>query len=267
MASTLARLHEAFQHVKYYMHEAREKNKRIYNQKAEKCNYKVGDAVYYHDKTVVPGTSSKLTSSWKPYYRIVEQTSPVNFIIRHQMTGQSKLVHAEKLHPAHPDSVWDKARTIPKPIINKYHAKVSQDQEITTRDQPLHQAKLLVPEIGNRVLLPAKEQENTPTPLSGVAGSSSPTPVHRYQLRPRSVRRPNDYAVGKRSKMKRRTELTDSTSDNPSKKVRLEQTEEPMEVAFMQAMNLPDWALIVVGACIGMLFMVVSALCMQIMRN
>ena len=69
----LKRMHEKFLLVKYNMQEARDKNKQIYNKRAEKPSYQPGDPVYLHDKTVLPGTSSKLTNAWKPYYRIVER--------------------------------------------------------------------------------------------------------------------------------------------------------------------------------------------------
>ena len=96
------RLHVAFCHTKQNMFEARERNKRIVNKKAETPTFQPGDAVYYYDCTHTPGESSKLKLTWTPHFRIIEQKSPVNYLIKNQLTGKSKLVHAENLRPALP---------------------------------------------------------------------------------------------------------------------------------------------------------------------
>jgi hypothetical protein len=43
---------------------------------------------------------NKLSSRWLPYYRIIEQTSPVNFMIKNQLTGKTTKAHAEQIRLA-----------------------------------------------------------------------------------------------------------------------------------------------------------------------
>ncbi|CAC5415478.1 unnamed protein product [Mytilus coruscus] len=62
-------------------------------------------AVFYRNHL----RKSKLDSKWKPFYRIIEQRSPVSFIIKNQLNGNTTKVHAQHLKPA-PVNKW----TIPK---------------------------------------------------------------------------------------------------------------------------------------------------------
>ena len=57
---------------------------------------KVGDCVYYknHKKT------SKFDSAWKTHHIITQQTSPVSFLIRDQLTGRTIKAHANALKKA-----------------------------------------------------------------------------------------------------------------------------------------------------------------------
>ncbi|KAK6183345.1 hypothetical protein SNE40_010845 [Patella caerulea] len=87
--------------------------------------------------------STKFQLHWYPYFRIIEQSFPVNFKIRHQLTGKTKLVHSENLQPAHPDDDWDSERPVSKKIVN--HEKVS-------RTQPLRQKKKLASSSNTREL-------------------------------------------------------------------------------------------------------------------
>ncbi|CAC5360969.1 unnamed protein product [Mytilus coruscus] len=66
---------------------------------------KVEQAVFYRHHLRI----SKLDSKWKPFYRIIEQRSPVSFIIKNQLNGDTTKVHAKHLKPA-PVNEW----TIPK---------------------------------------------------------------------------------------------------------------------------------------------------------
>jgi hypothetical protein len=43
---------------------------------------------------------NKLSSRWLPYYRIIDQTSPVNFMIKNQLTGKTTKAHAEQIRLA-----------------------------------------------------------------------------------------------------------------------------------------------------------------------
>ena len=47
-----------------------------------------------------------MDSKWKPFYRIIEQRSPVSFIIKNQLNGSTTKVHAQHLKPAFVET-WD----------------------------------------------------------------------------------------------------------------------------------------------------------------
>ena len=100
-------LHIAYTHVKENTLEARERNKAYIARNAASQEYNVGDAVYYRDKTRVPGTTPKFKSPWKPFYRVIEVTSPVNVRIKNQLTGTTKLVNVADVNLAHPEVNWD----------------------------------------------------------------------------------------------------------------------------------------------------------------
>ena len=135
----LQRLHMAYNEVKCNMQDARERNKKRLNAQATTQKYEAGDAVFYYDPTTTPGHSDKLTLHWKPYYRIVEQLSPVNFRIRHQLTGKAKVVHAENLQLAFPEEVWDVERTL--------YQEVSPESEQTGRRfLPIRRTRLACPD-------------------------------------------------------------------------------------------------------------------------
>ena len=214
-----------------------------------------------YDKTVMPGTSSKLTTAWKPYYRIVQQITPVNFIIKHQISGKTKAVHAERLHPAHVEGAWDKERIMHKQIGHKYHARNLRVHQEPTRDQPLQQAKLLVSEPDKRML--PVEYQNKLTPHSGVDRPQSPRPLHRYDLRTRPVRRLNDAKPGTEA-VKRKRQPLDCLNDS-QKRLKLESATEPepMDISYLETMKLPDWILVLVGIFSGMIFMMVATLCIR----
>jgi hypothetical protein len=133
--TALQRLHVAFEAVKENTAEARKRNKQIYDKRAVERKFEPGDAVYLYDGTVKPGNTAKLSSPWKPYYRIIEQTSPVNFRIRSQLTGKTKIVHVNILKAAYPDETWDIDRDTVENIV-------TEQEEDALRQQPIRAAKL-----------------------------------------------------------------------------------------------------------------------------
>jgi len=138
----LQRLNEAYTRTKENRMEAREKNRRRLDDRAEELTFEIGDPVYYYSPAGKPNTSRKLTSYWQPHYRIIDQTSPVNFEIRSQLTGKSKIVHAENLRAAHPDNDWDIVTDTPRQVITKYGGKQRWNKlEDPTRTQPSRMCK------------------------------------------------------------------------------------------------------------------------------
>ena len=88
----------------------KKRNERINKTRSSKVELKVRDPVYYRNHK----PKSKLDIKWQPYYRIIEQTSPVTFIIKHTLDGSTTKVHAEHLRYADLDE-WE----IPKDQTGK----------------------------------------------------------------------------------------------------------------------------------------------------
>ena len=65
------------------------------NARALDPTFKPGDAVFYRNPATRSGLSQKLSMRRDPYYRVIEQTAPVNFRIRHETTGTEHLVHGK----------------------------------------------------------------------------------------------------------------------------------------------------------------------------
>ena len=164
LPTMMNRLHLAYQEVKENTRDAREHNKAVMSDKAELRAYEVGDPVFWHDKAGHPGTSDKLSLSWKRYWRVLEVLSPVNVKIRNQETGKEKVVHVDHIHPAHPDTVWDVEHDNPRQVCHKSRNVNRPEPE---RAQPLRHARLAhVPPKSNKhnekaKLVESKGQEVT----------------------------------------------------------------------------------------------------------
>ena len=78
---------------------ARKKQAKYADRKAKDIQFEVGDPVYYK----VHNKKSKLNLNRKPYYCILEKTSPVTYKIKHQLDGSVIKVHAENIRKAHVD--------------------------------------------------------------------------------------------------------------------------------------------------------------------
>lgn len=88
--------HKAFLLVHQNRKKAKDKRNTYANRKAKDIKFQIGDPVYYKNHA----RKNKLHIKWQPYYRILEQTSPVTFIIKNQLDGSTTKVHAEHLRPA-----------------------------------------------------------------------------------------------------------------------------------------------------------------------
>lgn len=102
----LEQQHKAFTVVHRNLRKAKKKQKENADKNRKDINFQVGDAVYCRNHL----RKSKLDSKWKPFYRIIEQKSPVSFIIKDQLTGNSMKAHAQHLKPANVDE-WEIPKT------------------------------------------------------------------------------------------------------------------------------------------------------------
>jgi transposase InsO family protein/predicted aspartyl protease len=88
--------HKSFVLVHRHTKEARKRRKKYADRHSKEEKFQVGDPVYLknHRKT------NKLDNKWTPYYRIIEQTGPVSFIVKNQLNGTTTKTHARHIRPA-----------------------------------------------------------------------------------------------------------------------------------------------------------------------
>ena len=73
--------------------------KRYADRHAKEVCLKVGDPVYVKNHT----RQNKFEPLWRPYYRVIEQTSPLTFRLKNQLTGEVNSSHVEHLRLAKAD--------------------------------------------------------------------------------------------------------------------------------------------------------------------
>jgi len=151
LPTMLERLHEAHVIVKTNMQEARERNQRQVDKKAEQRDFQPGDPVYYYNSVNEIGTSRKLKTPWEPHYRIIKKITPVTYKIQQQTTGKIKITSLEHIRLANPDEAWDQPNDKVTPVVAKYKPSAEHKE----REQPMRACRLA-----------------TPTALGPTAGSS-----------------------------------------------------------------------------------------------
>ena len=92
----LQQQHKLFTLVHNHMKRAKKRQAKYADRGSKPVDFQVGDPVYYkrHQRR------NKLEGKWQPYYRVVEKTSPVTYVIRNQLDGVAVKVHAEHLRLA-----------------------------------------------------------------------------------------------------------------------------------------------------------------------
>ena len=95
----LEQQHKSFTSVHRHLKQAKKKQKEYVDRTAKEETIQVGDPVYLRNHR----RKSKLDNKWTPYYRVVEQTGPVSFKVRNQLTGDVTKAHARHLRLANLD--------------------------------------------------------------------------------------------------------------------------------------------------------------------
>ena len=115
----LENMRKAHHHVQYTLAMSHERNKFYYDGKAKPVQIRVGDMVYFRDPSDA-AQSSKLTSHWKPFYRVIKALSEVTFVIKNQLSGYTKVVNAQNLRLANSETEWKNISDEPSHIDSKY---------------------------------------------------------------------------------------------------------------------------------------------------
>ncbi|XP_062587953.1 superoxide-generating NADPH oxidase heavy chain subunit C-like [Saccostrea cucullata] len=98
----LEQQHKAFTLVHRILKRSKRRQAKYANKNTKDVEFKIGDPVYYKNNH----RQSKLQSKWKPFYRIIEQISPVTFKIKSQLDGKVTKAHKELLRLAKIDE-WE----------------------------------------------------------------------------------------------------------------------------------------------------------------
>ncbi|MEW8548330.1 MAG: DDE-type integrase/transposase/recombinase, partial [Candidatus Thiodiazotropha sp.] len=131
---SLQEQHKAFMLVHGRLRKQQRKQDKYANKNRKDISYKVGDPVYWQKHK----RQGKIDKNYHPYYRIIEQKSPVTYVIRNQLDGTTEKVHADHLKLAKIDQ-W----TIPK----------------TATGQPIRKAAYVVPPPSDDSLSESSESE------------------------------------------------------------------------------------------------------------
>ena len=121
-------VHRIFVNVKKNMKRAKEKRNEIANRNRKPTSFTVGDPVFYKNFT----KTSKLDKKWLTHYNIIEQSGPVSFKIRNQLTGATKRVHADALRLA--NVTWKMPKQHTKTIRKTRLVTSSPDSSSDTSD-------------------------------------------------------------------------------------------------------------------------------------
>ena len=107
----MERQHKSFLLIHKFQKRAKRRQVRYANKGVKDVEFQVGDPVYFKNHV----RENKLSSRWLPYYRIIDQTSPVNFMIKNQLTGKTTKAHAEQIRLASLE--WEIPKQAHKPNL------------------------------------------------------------------------------------------------------------------------------------------------------
>ena len=86
----IQRLHGAFVEVKANLRESQQRNQELRGQGDGLPKFQLGAKVFFANLNNEPGLSRKLKWHWQPYFWILVQVSPVNYLITHLPRGNIK---------------------------------------------------------------------------------------------------------------------------------------------------------------------------------
>ena len=91
--------HKTFMLVHGGLRKQQRKQAKCGNKRRKDITYKIGDPVFYKKHV-----RSKLEGRWRPFYRIIEQKSPVTYVLRNQLDSKTVESHADDIKLAKVDN-------------------------------------------------------------------------------------------------------------------------------------------------------------------
>lgn len=141
---SLEEQHKAFVRVRNNLKKAKKRQAKYADKGTKTVEFEVGDPVYYKKQK-----RGKLDHRWSPYYRIIEKTGPVSYVISNQLTGATSRVHAEHLrlaniedwqiHKQNDEKVMRKAAYVMPPESSSD----SEQSDVTDSDENFPLARLV----------------------------------------------------------------------------------------------------------------------------
>ena len=133
--------HKALGQVRRHMKKAKERQAKYHDRNAKNVTFEIGDPVFYKNNR----TRGKLDAKWKPYYRVIDKTGPVSYVIKNQLDGSTSRVHVEMLRPAKLD--WDEIEplgnenrpmrktqyVVPPESVSDSESTVDSDEDVPVR--------------------------------------------------------------------------------------------------------------------------------------
>jgi hypothetical protein len=155
---SLERMHTTFRLVRRHIKEQTNRNKKYHDKKAnvKEIKFKVGEAVYFKNYE----RQTKLDSKWVPYYRIIKQRSPSSFVIKDQISGAIKNVHAKDLRHATDSELWDKTIPVPDNVRKTRLVVPPSSEEDPSSQSSSEQSDLTDDNQGHRLPVSGGEQVN-----------------------------------------------------------------------------------------------------------
>ena len=123
-------IHKIFMDVMKNTRKNKDKRNKMINKGRKTVTLKVGDPVFFKNYNKV----NKLDKNWITHYNIIEQTGPVSFKIRHQLTGAVSRVHANALRLA--NVAWKKPEVTGRKVRKTRLVTSSVDSSSSEDDSP-----------------------------------------------------------------------------------------------------------------------------------
>ena len=129
--------HKTFVRARDRISRAQKKRNYAINKDRRKVEIDVGDPVYYR----AHNRQGKLDQKWRLYYRMVEKTSLITFIIWNQLAGKVKRVHANNLKLAElreweNPQVENNGRSIRQSTLAVPHSELDSDIQDSELESP-----------------------------------------------------------------------------------------------------------------------------------
>ena len=116
--------HKSFKKVCAQIQKSKRRQADYANKNTKDIKFEINDPVYYKNFQ----RTNKLDSKWRPYYRIIEQKSPLTYVIKNQLDNSTIKVHADQIRHANIDE-W--------PMIDKPLARPIRKANLAFADDTL----------------------------------------------------------------------------------------------------------------------------------